>query len=84
MCLASGLTAFDYGKEEIASDKVDYIVMCINCGTIAYQPMDGKITGKKVRNDQWLVDAKVILEAPGSSRKDTMMFKQYFPRVSAP
>src|SRR5690606_40422631 len=41
----SGATAFDYGKEEIASDKVTYNVMCINCGTIPFQPVDVKIIG---------------------------------------
>lgn len=76
----SGVTTFNYGKEEIISDKVEYIVMCINCTTIPYEAVDGKITGKKVRNDQWLIDANVTLEAPAGGWRDTMVFKQYFTR----
>ena len=76
----SGLTAFDYGKEELISDKVRYIVMCISCGVVPYQPVDGKITGKKVGKNRWLVDANVILEAPNINIRDTMVFKQYFTK----
>lgn len=77
----SGSTAFDYGKNEIVSDKVTYGVMCINCGVIPFEPVDGKISGKKLDNHRWLVEANVILKAVHTDTRDTMTFKQYFTRV---
>jgi len=77
----SGSTAFDYGKEDIASDKVNYGVMCVNCNVVPFQPVDGKIIGKKVNSNNWLVEANVILQASNSDTRDTITFKQYFIKV---
>lgn len=74
-------TSFHYGKEEITSDKVTYIAMCINCGMIAYQAVDGKISGKKIDNHRWLVEANVTLKATHMDTQDTITFKQYFTKT---
>lgn len=54
--------------------------MCINCGVIPFEPVDGKISGK-LDNHRWLVEANVVLKAVHTDTRDTMTFKQYFTRV---
>ncbi len=78
--VSAGSTAFDYGKEEITSDKVSYQSMCVYCDVVPLQPVDGKITGKKVDDHRWLVEANVVLAVPNLDVRDTMTFKQYFTK----
>src|SRR5690606_7869423 len=78
-----GSTGFDYGKDEIISDKVTYYQAgCPVCRLIPLTPVDGKIVGKKITNTKWLAEAEVFLEGrPTLDTRDTITFKQYFTKV---
>lgn len=75
----AGMNAFSYGDKEIASDKVNSLLMCVNCGAIAVEPVSGTIKGRKIDERTWLVDANVYLRS-ASEIRDTIMFKQFFTK----
>lgn len=73
----AGVNAFNYGDKEIASNKVNYFSMCMQCGTIAFEPVGGTIKGRKIDDRTWLLDANVYLESQ-TDYSDTIVFKQFF------
>ncbi len=79
--VAGETTFFNYGNEEIASDKVSFHTMCISCGTFSYEPVAGTIQGRKIDDRTWLVEGNVFLESPDVSNKDTLSFKQFFTKI---
>ncbi|WP_257667905.1 hypothetical protein [Parapedobacter tibetensis] len=76
--IPSDKTSFSYDKSVITTEKVEHVTMCINCGTVNLEPVDGFIKGKKEKNNKWLVEAEVALAAPSGEIIDTVAFKQYF------
>lgn len=79
--VAGGTTVFNYGNEEIASDKVTFHTMCVSCGTMSSEPVGGTIHGRKINDRTWLIEGNVFLESPNVSNKDTLSFKQFFTRI---
>lgn len=75
----AGLDVFSYGDKEIASDKVNALLMCVNCYAVALEPVGGTIKGRKVDERTWLLDAKVYLGSQ-SDHRDTIVFKQFFTK----
>ncbi len=73
----AGANAFSYGDKDIASDKVNHLFMCMNCGAVAFKPVGGTIRGRKIDDRTWLLDARVYLESQTDLR-DTIVFKQFF------
>ena len=76
----TGVDIFNYGDKEIASDKVNYFVMCINCGVITLKTVGGTIKGMKINDRKWLLDATIYLESENVNGRDTIVFKQLFTR----
>lgn len=73
-----GVDAFNYGNKEIASDKVNYLMMCIYCMMVPLKTVGGTIKGTKVSSRKWLLDAVVYLESENTNLRDTMAFKEVF------
>lgn len=76
----AGMNVFSYGDKEIASDKLNSLFMCVNCGAIAFKPVGGMIKGRKIDDRTWLLDANVFLESEGTDLRDTLVFKQFFTK----
>ena len=79
IAVPAGANTFSYSDEEIASDHVNYSVMCMNCGTVPVETVGGTIKGRKINDRKWLLDANVYLESPTHGR-DTLVFKQFFTK----
>ncbi|GGG76603.1 hypothetical protein GCM10007415_05530 [Parapedobacter pyrenivorans] len=79
--VAGGTTFFNYGNKEIAGDKVSFHTMCISCGTVSFEPVGGRIQGRKIDDRTWLVDGNVFLESPNGSHRDTLSFKGFFTKI---
>lgn len=75
-----GQSFFDFDENTIASEKAVHITMCPFCNTIPLKPVGGKLKGKRVDKNRWLVEAAVALAAPDGSVFDTLAFKHYFTR----
>lgn len=75
-----GQSFFDFDENTIASEKAVHITMCPFCNTIPLKPVGGKLKGKRVDKNRWLVEAAVALAATDGSVFDTLTFKHYFTR----
>jgi|GEM_PF-1014535 len=72
---------FYISETDIKDDAVKYFFVCPVCDWIAVKPVAGYIKGNKVGNNQWLVDAEVIMAAihdVNNQFSDTIRIKKYF------
>lgn len=78
-------TGFMLGKADMLAGRVIYVQSCPSCMLIPMKAADGYVQGKlrnpgqRADQTQWLLEARVILQAVHQpSLKDTVFIRQYF------
>lgn len=72
--------SFELGDADVAN-RAHYSTACVCCDSAPLKALSGHITGKKINNDKWLIDANLVLATTFNNMPvDTIIVRQYFLR----
>jgi|GEM_PF-3749881 len=72
--------SFEISDADI-KNKTYYSTSCVCCDIAPVKTLSGHVTGKKINNDKWLIDANIVLALTDNNKPiDTIIVRQYFLR----